>query len=775
MCGKKVYVLERHFEGTTLYHRRCIRGSQRTASFGRAGETSGQTPKEDCGTREKENQVPSNGSSALLTQVNGGPKPYALSREEDAGKRTDPVGTTGKSSLLTQLRGGPSPYRGEATTMPQKARQVDMQKTDWNKFLGVSPPPSRGGGNTRRVEKMDMDDDVPPPLPLSKVPPKKPPRVPQMTTSSMVTEMAQPAPVERFSRVTEELPKTGRKDREDTRKPALTKRPEKPAVLSGLLHSLANVRQGSEGTNGPHSESRSTQITVIKTTTPVSKPDTKLPKDESHVVSTKLGQKTNSRTSPFESVQQNEQFKKSAVSGVTTKKTDSSEDLKSKIKAFERTKDGPEYEGRNVPSFCTSHKTNDHKSASGIKTSLQKATFSQPQSGLKNTSRPSTKGPTIIRPPTSILKNGSNSNHAKLPQPSSLDHSDSSDSHTTITSRSESHAKTNGSHSSPAVASNNFSAFNINDSMELDTGKTSEKGEETGGSKPTWQVEVEARGGKIHRQQVPKHGKKESKLAVSGVSDFAGSETDWQKEAKRREMARGGKYEDPEKKHVHIIKVQPSKPSIVPEPLGSPGERVGSPAEHVGSFAEPIGSSAEHVGSPAEHVGSPVEHVKLPTVRVGSPAQHGGLPAEPVGSPIEPKTTQLKRGDVFYIKDKSEEDTSPMQPAEQPVESVSDGKTEWQREAERHKLNRLHKDKSVAPTPKPRNISKLSLQPSGGSTEVARAPSPSVIVDNPSRVRVKPNAARTEWYVDVDKRKTTRNGVGTEKTTVEYTEVWNTL
>ncbi|KAK2180211.1 hypothetical protein NP493_453g02003 [Ridgeia piscesae] len=170
------------------------------------------------------------------------------------------------------------------------------------------------------------------------------------------------------------------------------------------------------------------------------------------------------------------------------------------------------------------------------------------------------------------------------------------------------HVNTHGP-DAQVVAGNNFSAFNINDSVELDSSKSSgkgerkerekkeegekngereekgkngereereqigkkeerkqkgereDKGEKASRGKPTWQVEVEARGGKIPRQQVPKHGKKES-----GGGDAAVSETDWQREARRREAARGGRYTDPEKKHVSAIKNSPE-----PEQMGSPG------------------------------------------------------------------------------------------------------------------------------------------------------------------------------------------------------------
>ncbi|KAK2180210.1 hypothetical protein NP493_453g02002 [Ridgeia piscesae] len=362
MCGKKVYVLERHFEGTTLYHRRCIRGSQRAASFGKAGETNGETGREEFGKKEKENRVPPNGPSSLLIQVNGGPKPYVPSRE-DVGKKSDTNGTTGTSSLLSNLR-GPAPYKGEMSMTPPKARQTDVQKTNWNKFLGVSPSGKKE--HTKQVEKMDVDDDVPPPLPLSKVPPMKPPRL--LETSSTVVEKAQTAPVERFKRVTEEEPKTAKKDTRTT----LQQKPENTAVLSGLLKSLAHVRQdGSPGTNGPHagSQAATSQFTLIKTTSPVSKPDIKKRNDDLHTTLTH----TTRKTTPFGSVEQREKSKKDTISGVATKKVDSSQELKAKINTFEHAKDGSESKA----TFCSSYKTTDQTPAPSVPASLESAKFAK--------------------------------------------------------------------------------------------------------------------------------------------------------------------------------------------------------------------------------------------------------------------------------------------------------------------------------------------------------------------------------------------------------------
>ena len=785
MCGKKVYVLERHFEGTTLYHRRCIRGSQRAASFGKAGETNGETGREEFGKKEKENRVPPNGPSSLLIQVNGGPKPYVPSRE-DVGKKSDTNGTTGTSSLLSNLR-GPAPYKGEMSMTPPKARQTDVQKTNWNKFLGVSPSGEKG--HTKQVEKMDVDDDVPPPLPLSKVPPMKPPRL--LETSATVVEKAQTAPVERFKRVTEEEPKTAKKDTRTT----LQQKPENTAVLSGLLKSLAHVRQdGSPGTNGPHagSQAATSQFTLIKTTSPVSKPDIKKRNDDLHATLTQ----TTRKTTPFGSVEQREKSKKDTISGVATKKVDSSQELKAKINTFEHAKDGSESKA----TFCSSYKTTDQTAAPSVPASLESAKFAKrPQlnSYLKSTSGNDklNKGPTVIRPPTSILKKGLNNSHAKRTQPNGLDHRDSED--VTTTSMSE-HVNTHGP-DAQVVAGNNFSAFNINDSVELDSSKSSgkgerkerekkeegekngervengkngereereqigkkeerkqkgereDKGEKASRGKPTWQVEVEARGGKIPRQPVPKHGKKES-----GGGDAAVSETDWQREARRREAARGGRYTDPEKKHVHIIKVSPSKNSPEPEQVGSPAERTRSPTERTGS-------PAERTGSPAERTGSPAERTGLLTERTGSPAERTGSPAEHMGSP---KNTHLKRGEVFYIKDKPVGDIS-TGPTDKTVEKESHGKTEWQLEAQRRQRNQRRKDEASCPTPAPRNISK---PPPEVSTELARPPSESVVVDKPARVRVKPPAVKTQWYVDVEKRKTTADRVDPEKS-VQYTEV----
>ena len=789
MCGKKVYVLERHFEGTTLYHRRCIRGSQRAASFGKAGETNGQTGREEFGKKEKENRVPPNGPSSLLIQVNGGPKPYVSARE-DEGKKSDTNGTTGTSSLLSKLR-GPAPYKGEAAMTPPKARQVDVQKTDWNKFLGVSAPGKTG--HTRGVEKMDVDDDVPPPLPLSKQPPKKPPRM--LETSSTVVEKAQTAPVERFKRVTEEEPKTAKKD---TR--MLHEKPENAAVLSGLLKSLSHVRHdGSPGTSGPHagSQAATSQFTLIKTTSPVSKPDIKKRNDDSHITLTH----TTGKPTPFGSVEQSGTSKSDTIGSVATKKVDSSQELKAKINTFEHAKDGSESKGRDSPAFCSSYKTTGQKPASSVPVSVESAKSSKrPQlnSYLKSTSGNDklNKRPTVIRPPASILKNGSNNSQAQRTQPNGVDHRDSEDVNTT--SVTESHVKTHGP-DAQVVAGNNFSAFNINDSVELDSSKSSGKGEgkerekkeerekngereereQTGKKeerkqkgeregkgekavrgKPTWQVEVEARGGKIPRQQVPKHGKKEL-----GGGDAAGSETDWQREARRREAARGGRYADPEKKQVHIIKASPSKNSPEPEQMGSPAERTGSPAEHIGSPAERTRSPAERTGLLAERTGSPAERTGSPAERMGSPAERTGSPAERMGSP---KTTHLKRGEVFYIKEKTVGDVSPRPvDKDKTVEKESPGKTDWQLEAERRQSNQRHKDEATCPTPAPRNISRPTP---GVSTELARPPSESVVVDKPARVRVKPRAVKTQWYVDAEKRKTTASGVDPGKT-VEYTEV----
>ncbi|KAK2180212.1 hypothetical protein NP493_453g02004 [Ridgeia piscesae] len=131
-----------------------------------------------------------------------------------------------------------------------------------------------------------------------------------------------------------------------------------------------------------------------------------------------------------------------------------------------------------------------------------------------------------------------------------------------------------------------------------------------------------------------------------------------------------------------------------------------------------------------------------------------------------PKNTHLKRGEVFYIKDKPVGDIS-TGPTDKNIEKESHGKTEWQLEAERRQRNQRHKDEASCPTPAPRNISK---PPPEVSTELARPPSESVVVDKPARVRVKPRAVKTQWYVDVEKRKTTADRVDPEKS-VQYTEV----
>ena len=825
MCGKKVYVLERHFEGTTLYHRRCIRGSQRASSFAGAGETGGKSGTEHCnGNGERENRVPPHGSSSLLTQLNGGPKPYSSPRDDDVGNKSETVVTPRTSSLLTQLRGGPAPYKGEATTTPPKA--------NLHKSIGASCPPSQCG---KSVDKMDVDvddvdvDDVPPPLPLSRVPPRKPARLPDMTRLSTVSEMPQPAPVA----VAEDRPKWTESDRKDLKKSSPI---EKSTVLSGLLHNLANVRQGSKaGTNSPPSESHLTspRVTQNKTASPVSKPDVKLRNNESRVSSAKLGREIDSGTSPHESNQQREKLKQRSVGAITTQRTDSSHDLKTKINAFEHAKSDSGSQQGIAPGFSVARRSTDP--VSGIVTSLEQATIpqlSQPHSILKSTSQSSTNdrsstGPTIIRPPTSILKYSS---HSTQGQPSSCV-TDGLDSKPTVIGG-------RGSSLSPLVSGNNFSAFNINDSIELDIGKVGDIS--TG--KPAWQVEVAS---KIHKQSIPQHGKKEARSTSLGTS--GSDETEWQKEARRRDTARGGNYSDPERKHVHIIKVPSSRPSTgsegspaerVRSPVGSPAEqtrspaertrspaervvspvgppaeqtrspaeRTRSPAERIGSPAErigsPVGSPAEQTRSPAEQIGSPVgspaEQTRSPAERIGSPAKRIGSPvrspaermkfptervlspAEEVRSPAEhvAKNNQPKRGDVFFAKDKRDDDTAQVHSAGKAMEtpSVADGKTEWQVEAERRRWNRLHKDEHVSPTPVPRRTSGSSpLSPGGATpaaaTEVERAPSPSLAVDMPSHVRMRTDAVKTEWQVDAEKRKSARNGAVMERTTVEYTEV----
>ena len=812
MCSKKVYVLERHFEGTTLYHRRCIRGSQRASSFAGTGETVGvKTATEHCSVNgEKENRVPPYGSSSLLTQLNGGPKPYSSPREDNVGNKSDTVATPITSSLLTQLRGGPAPYKREATTTPQK--------TILNMSIGALSPPSRYGGNGKSIDKMDVDDDVPPPLPLSRVPPRKPPRSPQMTRLSTVTETAQPAPVA----IPDDRPKRSENDRKDLRKSSPIEKPEKSTVLSGLLHNLANVRQGAKaGTNSPPSESQSTPspITHNKTTSPVSKPDVKRSNNESHV-STKLFQETVSGTSPYEANQQSGQSKKRNVGAITTQKTDSLHDLKTKISAFEHGKSDSVSQQGIAPGFSASHRTIDQKPVSGPATSLEKATIpqlSQPHSILKSTSQSSTNnrssvGPTIIRPPTSILKNSSSITQV---QPSACV-TDGLDSKPTVIGPPEPHTNTKGPNSSPLVSGNNFSAFNINDSIELDIGRGGQVGDVSAG-KPAWQAEVSS---KIHKQSISQHGKKEARSTSLGASES--DETEWQKEARRRENARGGKYSDPERKHVHIIKVPSSRPSTGSE--GSPAERVRSPterelspAESVGSPAEwlkspseqsvspservrspagwaespaePIRSPAGRVKSPTERGLSPTERVKSPTERVKSPTEWVLSPTERVKSPTErvrspaehvARNNQLKRGDVVYTKDKRDQDTMLVPAAGKAVETacVADGRTEWQVEAERRKWNRLHKDENVSPTPVPRRASGSPLSPGGATAvattnEVERAPSPSLAVDAQSRVRMRTNDVKTEWLVDAEKRKTARNGAVMERSTVEYTEVLN--
>ena len=817
MCGKKVYVLERHFEGTTLYHRRCIRGSQRASSFAGTGEAGGKTATEHSSVNgEKEKRVPAYGSSSLLTQLNGGPKPYSSPKENDVGNKSDTVGTPITSSLLTQLRGGPAPYKREATTTPQKS--------SLNRSIGALSPPSQYGGNGKGVEKMDVDDDVPPPLPLSRAPPRKPPRSPQMTRLSTVSETPQPAQVE----IPDDRQKRSENDRKDLRKSSPIEKPEKSTVLSGLLHNLANVRQGAKaGTNSPPSESHSTssQITQIKTLSPVSKPDVKLPNSESRV-STKLFQETVSETSPYESNQHSEQSKKRSVGAITTQKTDSSHDLKTKINAFERAKSDSGSQQGIAPG---AHRSIDQKPVSGPVTSLEKATIpqiSQPHSILKSTSQSSTNdrssmGPTIIRPPTSILKNSSSSTQV---QPSSCVTDGLDSKPTVIGGPPEPHTNTKGSNSSPLVSGNNFSAFNINDAIELDIGRGGQV-EDVSTGKPAWQAEVLS---KIHKQSIPQHGKKEARSTSLGASES--DETEWQKEARRRENARGGKYSDPERKHVHIIKVPSSRPSTgsegspaervgsPTEPVGSPAERVRSPTERELSPAEPIGSPAEWLKSPterslspservrspggwaespAEPIRSPAERVKSPTERVKSPTERVKSPTERVLSPTEPvesptgrvrsptehvaRNNQLKKGDVFYIKDKRDQDTAQVPAAGKAVDTacVADGRTEWQVEAERRKWNRLHKDENVSPTPVPRRTSGSSPLSPGGATavatmnEVERAPSPSLAVDTPSRVRMRTNATKTERLVDAEKRKTARNVAVMERTTMEYTEVLN--
>ena len=827
MCGKKVYVLERHFEGTTLYHRRCIRGSQRASSFAGTGETSGKTATEHSSVNgEKEKRVPPYGSSSLLTQLNGGPKPYSSPREDDVGNKSDTVGTPRTSSLLTQLRGGPAPYKGEATITPQKAIL--------NRSVGALSPPSQYRGNGKSVEKMDVDDDAPPPLPLSRVPPRKPPRSPQMTRLSTVTETAQPASVA----VTEDRPKTSENDRKDLRKSSPIEKPEKSTVLSGLLHNLANVRQGAKaGTNSPPDESHSTssRITQIKTVSPVSKPDVKLPNNESHV-STKLFQETVSETSPYGSHQHSEQSKKRNVGAITTQKTDSSHDLKMKINAFEHAKIDSVSQQGIAPGFNAARRSIDHDTP----TSIEKATIpqiSQPHSILKSTSQSSTNnrssmGPTIIRPPTSILKNSSSSTQV---QPSSCVTDGLDSKPTVIGGPSEPCTNTKAPNSSPLVSGNNFSAFNINDSIELDIGRGGQVGDVSAG-KPAWQAEVAS---KIHKQSIPQHGKKESRPTSLGARESDGCETEWQKEARRRENARGGKYSDPERKHVHIIKVPSSRESTgsegsqagpaerVRSPVGSPTDRVRSPTERELSPAEPIGSPAgwlkspseqslspservrspggwaespaEPIRSPAERVKSPTEQilsprsptepVRSPAERVKSPTERVLSPTEPVGSPTGrvrsptehvARNNQLKRGDVFYMKDKRDQGTAQVPAAGKAVDTacVADGKTEWQVEAERRKWNRLHKDETVSPTPAPRRASGSPLSLGGATAvattnEVERAPSPILAVDTPSRVRVRTNGTKTEWLVDAEKRKTARNGAVMERSTVEYTEVLN--
>lgn len=159
-------------------------------------------------------------------------------------------------------------------------------------------------------------------------------------------------------------------------------------------------------------------------------------------------------------------------------------------------------------------------------------------------------------------------------------------------------AKLKQTDTSSAISENNFSAFTLNDSIDMINVQDVQKGgdisnicdassssstNKTKGTKPAWQIEMEARQG-IRQKEAkggvtaarknaghaqPKnvqHSKEDSETKNNLQSkDF--TKPAWQLEAKKRQAARNGQYRDPELPHSSPPqgkKVQPPRPKNPP-------------------------------------------------------------------------------------------------------------------------------------------------------------------------------------------------------------------
>ena len=178
-------------------------------------------------------------------------------------------------------------------------------------------------------------------------------------------------------------------------------------------------------------------------------------------------------------------------------------------------------------------------------------------------------------------------------------------------SASASKSSAGGVGSQPYTAVNNFSAFNLNDSLFIH-GKTdpsandttSKAGSKTENSplKSTWHMEVDARKG-LHQPDVkpkissrPLNRAEPEKRTPHNVKPCADTPADgersnkpsWQLEAEKRQTARKGKYEDPEFRRVNnarkktlpsatgekanelpVTRIKTDKPSMVGDPVSS--------------------------------------------------------------------------------------------------------------------------------------------------------------------------------------------------------------